>query len=147
MLSIQTKNNLSIFNPSNPRNFNSGMWKILVEWMYDVVNQFQIQDSVLVNAIILLSQLFHNNKLNSSNIQLYATVCMSISSNIIERFAPEIDDWLYVMDGGFDKRQFLDACADVIIHCNGILRQLSACDILKQQTFDGLDLEYARNIH
>lgn len=85
----------------------SKMYKIrsiLIDWLIDVFLMMKLRQKTLQITIALLDQvtpLFDMENINPIY-QTLGIACMSIAANLVELYAPEMNDYIYITDGSTD---------------------------------------------
>ena len=133
----QVTNNLSLLPVSRPTTLGSNYWQTIVNWLCDVSKMFKLRTVTYINAIALFCDTVSNPKLTSrENLQLYGMVCLDVSAQIVEVYAPEISDYIYISDNGYTEDQFIEARNVVTRESNGMLRYITPLDIMYQIFYD-----------
>lgn len=97
-----------------PRNYmeqqselTSDMRAVLVDWLVEVQESFELNHETLYSAVRLVDLYLSHNTVVKENLQLVGTTCMLISSKFEERCPPCVDDFLYICDDAYDRRELI----------------------------------------
>jgi len=104
------------------------MRSVLVDWLVEVQESFELNHETLYSAVRLVDLYLSHTTVNKENLQLVGTTAMLISSKFEERCPPCVDDFLYICDDAYTRRDLI--CMEM--------------SILKAVDFDiGLPLSYS----
>ena len=99
--------------PSNFMDFltqiNVRMRSILVDWLWDVAARFKLLPETMGLTIQLIDRYLHvrGASVPRAKLQLLGVVCMLIASKYEEIYFPELNDFVYITDKAYSKRQIL----------------------------------------
>jgi serine/threonine protein kinase len=89
---------------------------ILFDWLFEVCNQFKLT-KIIFSYVCTLFLVFVTNKqqmITRNELQLYGCVCLHYASLYFEEYISDIDDYVYISNGAFDRDQF-NAATKVVI--------------------------------
>ncbi|XP_008318838.1 G2/mitotic-specific cyclin-B3 [Cynoglossus semilaevis] len=94
------------------------MRAILVDWLVEVQENFELYHETLYLAVKLTDQYLSQTVIQREMLQLLGSTCMLIASKLEERSPPCVDDFLYICDDAYKKEEL------ITMECN-ILQTLS----------------------
>jgi len=71
------------------------------DWLIEVARSFKLFKQTFYLSQAILEKYMAIKSIGKSKIQLYACACMSIASKIVEIYAPESNDFVYISAGEF----------------------------------------------
>jgi len=83
------------------------MRSVLVDWLVEVQESFELNHETLYSAVRLVDLYLSNTTVNKENLQLVGTTAMLISSKFEERCPPCVDDFLYICDDAYTRRDLI----------------------------------------
>lgn len=93
----------------NQKIINKEMRKILVDWMYEVAIEFKLSSNTFRYAVSLLDiAISKNDDIKKKDFQLWGLVCLSISSKLIEVYAPEMKDFEIISDRTYSMSTIIE---------------------------------------
>ena len=116
------------FYMNNQENINEKMRSILVDWLVDVADEYNIKDETLFLAInyidrwvilmfsivffivltlFILFRFLSKVSINRQEFQLLGTAALFIATKYEEIYPPEIGEFVYITDDSFNKLQIL----------------------------------------
>lgn len=116
--------------------------RIVVEWMIQLKDKYKLDMTTLVSAIYLLDSFMDTSiKLKKpliprASIQLYSLAAMSISCAVREIYAPFIDEWIYISDNTYTKKQLTEATLEMFTTLNFLAAPITVADYIKLQLLD-----------
>ncbi|XP_044742083.1 G2/mitotic-specific cyclin-B3 isoform X2 [Chrysoperla carnea] len=128
---------------SKQPHINIHMRSLLVDWMVEVQESFELNHETLYLAVKLVDMYLNKIQVGKDVLQLVGAASLFIASKYDERMPPLIDDFLYICDGAYEKRQMLKMEMNVLKNCNfemGIplsyrfLRRYARCAKVKMPT-------------
>ncbi|CAL1299701.1 unnamed protein product [Larinioides sclopetarius] len=84
------------------------MRAILVDWMVEVQESFELNHETLYLAVKLVDMYLMNNFVAKSKLQLVGATAVFIAAKFDERMPPLIDDFLYICDDSYNRPEFLE---------------------------------------
>ncbi|XP_013779843.1 G2/mitotic-specific cyclin-B3-like [Limulus polyphemus] len=103
------------------------MRAILVDWMVEVQESFELNHETLYLAVKLVDHYLMKNPVPKSTLQLVGSTAIFIACKFDERIPPVIDEFLYICDDAYSRKELLKM----------------EISILKAMNFDlGLSLSY-----
>lgn len=83
------------------------MRAVLVDWLVEVQESFELNHETLYSAVRLVDLYLSRATVNKENLQLVGTTAMLISSKFEERCPPCVDDFLYICDDAYTRRDLI----------------------------------------
>jgi len=83
------------------------MRAVLVDWLVEVQESFELNHETLYSAVRLVDLYLSRTIVNKENLQLVGTTAMLISSKFEERCPPCVDDFLYICDDAYTRRDLI----------------------------------------
>eukprot|EP00562_Extubocellulus_spinifer_P024560 CAMPEP_0178660692 /NCGR_PEP_ID=MMETSP0698-20121128/27282_1 /TAXON_ID=265572 /ORGANISM="Extubocellulus spinifer, Strain CCMP396" /LENGTH=425 /DNA_ID=CAMNT_0020303409 /DNA_START=336 /DNA_END=1613 /DNA_ORIENTATION=- len=87
---------------------NERMRAILVDWIVEVHNRYELVDEALYLTVSLLDHYLEKAVIRSESLQLVGIVCLWVASKYEDIYPPEIDQLVAVCDNLYTKREILD---------------------------------------
>jgi len=94
-----------------------GMRSVLVDWMVEVQESFELNHETLYLSVKLIDQYLMREKISKMQFQLIGATAILIAAKFDERIPPAIEDFLYICDDAYTRR-------DVVLMEMKILRAL-----------------------
>lgn len=88
---------------------------IVVEWMIEVCEQYKVGTDVLINSVYMFDYYVEKYPMTRQKFQLLATVCMSISSQYMEVYPPDYNDFIHICDNAYTEDELLKMRKQVLI--------------------------------
>ncbi|XP_041358815.1 G2/mitotic-specific cyclin-B3-like [Gigantopelta aegis] len=85
----------------------SNMRSILVDWLVEVQENFELNHETLYLAVKLVDTFLSIQQVPKENLQLIGAVSLFISCKFDERCPPLIEDFLYICDDAYNRRAFI----------------------------------------
>uniref|UniRef100_A0A8B9RIR3 G2/mitotic-specific cyclin-B3-like n=1 Tax=Astyanax mexicanus TaxID=7994 RepID=A0A8B9RIR3_ASTMX len=86
---------------------NAEMRGILVDWMVEVQENFELNHETLYLAVKLTDHYLSVTEIVRESLQLIGSTAMLIAAKFEERCPPSIEDFLYVCDDAYKRQEFL----------------------------------------
>ncbi|XP_062868195.1 G2/mitotic-specific cyclin-B3-like [Trichomycterus rosablanca] len=86
---------------------NANMRGILVDWMVEVQENFELNHETLYLAVKLTDHYLSVTETMRESLQLLGSTAMLISAKFEERCPPCVDDFMYICDDAYQRREFL----------------------------------------
>jgi len=87
---------------------NEKMRGILVDWLVEVHRMFKLLPETLFLSIYIIDRFLELERITRDQLQLLGITSMLISSKYEEIYAPECNDFVYISDGAYTKKQILE---------------------------------------
>ncbi|GFS95621.1 hypothetical protein NPIL_126341 [Nephila pilipes] len=84
------------------------MRSILVDWMVEVQESFELNHETLYLAVKLVDIYLMNNFVAKSKLQLIGATAVFVAAKFDERMPPLVDDFLYICDDSYTRAEFLE---------------------------------------
>lgn len=99
------------------------MRAILVDWLVEVAEEYKLTQQTLFLAVNYVDRVLAKLVVLRHHLQLIGIACLLIASKYEEIFPPTVDDFVYIADYTYSRRQLLDMEKLVL---NSLKFQLSA---------------------
>ncbi|KXJ27183.1 G2/mitotic-specific cyclin-B [Exaiptasia diaphana] len=90
---------------NNQHEINAKMRVILIDWLVQVHTRFQLLQETLYMTISIIDRYLACNEVSKQKLQLVGVSAMLLASKYEEMYAPEINDFVYITDHAYTKRQ------------------------------------------
>ena len=84
------------------------MRAILVDWLVEVQENFQLYHETLYLSVKVLDSYLQHQDTPKEDLQLVGATCLLIACNIEERAPPPIDDFVYICDDAYTSNKFIE---------------------------------------
>ncbi|GFW47337.1 hypothetical protein TNCV_335081 [Trichonephila clavipes] len=84
------------------------MRAILVDWMVEVQESFELNHETLYLAVKLVDIYLMHNFVAKSKLQLIGATAVFVAAKFDERMPPLVDDFLYICDDSYTRSEFLE---------------------------------------
>jgi len=84
-----------------------GMRAILVDWLVEVQESFELNHETLYTAVKLTDLYLSRKQIKKEDLQLLGATACLIASKVDERLPPLVDDFLYVCDDAYTREKLL----------------------------------------
>lgn len=91
----------------NQPHINKQMRLLLVDWMVEVQQQLEFNHEVLYLSVKLLDLYLNQKRIEKEKLQLLGGAAMFIACKFEERMPPIIDDFIYVSDNAYDRKELI----------------------------------------
>ncbi|XP_051553974.1 G2/mitotic-specific cyclin-B3-like isoform X1 [Myxocyprinus asiaticus] len=88
-------------------NLNSNMRAILVDWLVEVQENFELNHETLYLAVKITDHYLAVTQAKRESLQLIGSTAMLIASKFEERAPPCVDDFLYICDDAYKRSQLI----------------------------------------
>lgn len=95
-------------------NINKQMRLLLVDWMVEVQQQLEFNHEVLYLSVKLLDLYLNGRRIEKEKLQLLGGAAMFIACKFEERMPPIIDDFIYVSDNAYDRKELIKMEIDIL---------------------------------
>jgi len=89
------------------RSITEGMRAILVDWLVEVQESFELNHETLYTAVKLTDLYLSKKQIKKEDLQLLGATACLIASKVDERLPPLVDDFLYVCDDAYTREKLL----------------------------------------
>ncbi|CAG9862926.1 unnamed protein product [Phyllotreta striolata] len=83
------------------------MRSLLVDWMVEIQESFELNHETLYLGVKIVDMYLGKVVVGKETLQLVGAASMFIASKFDERIPPLIDDFLYICDGAYTKRELI----------------------------------------
>lgn len=90
------------------------MRAILVDWLVEVQESFELNHETLYTAVKILDLYMSKKSVNKEALQLVGATACLIACKIDERIPPMLDDFVYVCDDAYSRRQLMEKEREVL---------------------------------
>eukprot|EP00088_Acartia_fossae_P070272 TRINITY_DN9357_c0_g1_i3.p1 TRINITY_DN9357_c0_g1~~TRINITY_DN9357_c0_g1_i3.p1 ORF type:complete len:440 (+),score=156.42 TRINITY_DN9357_c0_g1_i3:51-1370(+) len=84
-----------------------GMRGILIDWLVEVQESFELNHETLYTAVKLTDLYLSKKQIRKEDLQLLGATACLIASKVDERLPPLVDDFLYVCDDAYTREKLL----------------------------------------
>uniref|UniRef100_A0A672RUM2 G2/mitotic-specific cyclin-B3-like n=1 Tax=Sinocyclocheilus grahami TaxID=75366 RepID=A0A672RUM2_SINGR len=92
---------------ADEQNLNSNMRAILVDWLVEVQENFELNHETLYLAVKMTDHYLAVSQARRESLQLIGSTAMLIASKFEERAPPCVDDFLYICDDAYKRSQLI----------------------------------------
>lgn len=85
-----------------------GMRAILVDWLVEVQESFELNHETLYLSVKIIDLYLMKNKVAKAMLQLLGATAIFISCKFDERSPPLVDDFLYICDDAYSRKDLLE---------------------------------------
>lgn len=86
---------------------NNKMRQILIDWLISVASKFKLKMETLVLTIEIIDDMILRKMFIRQKLQLLGVTAMLIASKLLECFAPEVRDYVYITDKAYTREQIV----------------------------------------
>lgn len=90
------------------------MRSLLIDWMVEIQESFELNHETLYLGVKLVDLYLSKVTVGKETLQLVGAASMFIASKFDERMPPLVDDFLYICDGAYKRRELLKMEMNVI---------------------------------
>lgn len=83
------------------------MRSLLVDWMVEVQESFELNHETLYLGVKLVDMYLSRMTVGKETLQLVGAAAMFVASKFDERIPPLIDDFLYICDGAYSRKELI----------------------------------------
>lgn len=94
------------------------MRSLLVDWMVEIQESFELNHETLYLGVKLVDLYLSKMTVGKETLQLVGAAAMFISSKYDERLPPPVEDFLYICDGAYTKRELLKMEINLLKVCD-----------------------------
>ena len=98
---LEERSELPISGMQHQKEITRAMVTTVYDWLIEVARSFKLFKQTFYLSQAILEKYMAIKSIGKSKIQLYACACMSIASKIVEIYAPESNDFVYISAGEF----------------------------------------------
>lgn len=141
---------LVTFTKSNPGKITQKMRAITVDWIAEVCDMFKLKVDTFFQAInmldICMQKLCIDTFIDRSSLQLYSVACLMVAAKKYELYSPEIEDYVYVVDGAFMSEKLQEAEITVFKTLGSDLEIANIIEYNRHIRYTRIELNRARGI-
>ncbi|XP_023021366.1 cyclin B3 isoform X2 [Leptinotarsa decemlineata] len=93
------------------------MRSLLVDWMVEIQESFELNHETLYLGVKLVDMYLSKMTVGKETLQLVGAAAMFVASKYDERIPPLIDDFLYICDGAYSRRELVRMEVSVLKVC------------------------------
>merc|ERR1719266_769731 len=93
---------------------NENMRGILVDWLVEVQESFELNHETLYTAVKIMDLYMSQKVVRKEDLQLVGATACLIACKIDERIPPMLDDFVYVCDDAYSRKQLMDKEREVL---------------------------------
>ncbi|KAJ0770283.1 putative cyclin domain-containing protein [Helianthus annuus] len=90
------------------RDITQEMRGILIDWLVEVCEEYKLKSETLYLTVTLIDQYLSKMYIEKQRLQLLGITCMLIASKYEEIIAPRVEDFCFITDGTYTRREVLD---------------------------------------
>ena len=105
------------------KDINEKMRAILVDWLVDVTEKFQMAPQSLFMTVDLLDRYLSKKQMERSKLQLLGITCLMIIGKYEEIYPPLLKDYIAVCDNAFENKEILKMEAEVLSTLNFLVER------------------------
>ncbi|XP_050124074.1 cyclin-A1-1-like isoform X1 [Malus sylvestris] len=98
------------------KDINAGMRAVLIDWLVEVAEEFRLVPETLFLTINYVDRYLSGNVMNRKQLQLLGVACMMIAAKYEEIVAPEVEQFCYITDNTYTKKEVLQMESSVLNH-------------------------------
>lgn len=83
------------------------MRSLLVDWMVEIQESFELNHETLYLGVKLVDLYLSKMTVSKETLQLVGAAAMFVASKYDERIPPLIDDFLYICDGAYTRKELI----------------------------------------
>lgn len=92
--------------PKQP-NISKWMRALLVDWMVEIQESFELNHETLYLAVKIVDIFLSRSEVQKDSLQLLGAAALFIASKYDERVPPTVDDFQYICDGAYQRREMI----------------------------------------
>ncbi|GER36269.1 cyclin A-like protein [Striga asiatica] len=96
------------------RDMNANMRGILVDWLVEVSEEYKLQSDTLYSTVSYIDRFLSTNAISRQRLQLLGVSSMLIASKYEEISPRHVDDFCYITDNTYSKKEIVKMEADVL---------------------------------
>ncbi|KAI3687391.1 hypothetical protein L1987_81086 [Smallanthus sonchifolius] len=96
------------------RDITQEMRGILIDWLVEVREEYKQTPETLCLTVTLIDQYLSKMYIEKQRLQLLGITCMLIASKYEETIAPRVEDFCFITDGTYTRREVLDMEREVV---------------------------------
>ncbi|KAM0046370.1 putative cyclin domain-containing protein [Helianthus debilis subsp. tardiflorus] len=96
------------------RDITQEMRGILIDWLVEVCEEYKLKSETLYLTVTLIDQYLSKMYIEKQRLQLLGITCMLIASKYEEIIAPRVEDFCFITDGTYTRREVLDMERQVV---------------------------------
>ncbi|KAL4222814.1 G2/mitotic-specific cyclin-B2 [Mactra antiquata] len=89
------------------QDINGKMRAILLDWLCKVHSRFHLLQETLYLTIAIIDRFLQDNPVIRKNLQLVSVTAMLIASKYEEMYAPVVDDFVFITDNAYTRKEIL----------------------------------------
>lgn len=94
------------------------MRSLLVDWMVEIQESFELNHETLYLGVKLVDMYLSKVTVGKDTLQLVGAAAMFIASKYDERIPPLIEDFLYICDGAYSRRELIKMEMNLLKVCD-----------------------------
>ncbi|KAI4337847.1 hypothetical protein L6164_016216 [Bauhinia variegata] len=106
-VSEESKRPLTDFMEKIQKDINASMRAILVDWLVEVTEEYRLLPETLFLTVNVIDRYLSGNAIKSHRLQLLGVASMMIAAKYEEIYAPKVEDFCYVTDNTYSKKEVL----------------------------------------
>lgn len=94
------------------------MRSLLVDWMVEIQESFELNHETLYLGVKLVDHYLSKVTVGKETLQLVGAAAMFVASKYDERIPPLVEDFLYICDGAYTRRELIRMEMNLLKVCN-----------------------------
>lgn len=94
------------------------MRSLLVDWMVEIQESFELNHETLYLGVKLVDTYLSRMTVGKETLQLVGAAAMFVSCKYDERIPPSVDDFLYICDGAYSRRELIKMEMNLLKVCD-----------------------------
>ncbi|KAF6135242.1 hypothetical protein GIB67_035313 [Kingdonia uniflora] len=96
------------------KDINPSMRAILVDWLVEVAEEYRLVPDTLYLTVNYIDRYLSGNLMNRQRLQLLGIACMMVAAKYEEICAPQVEEFCYITDNTYVKKEVLDMESSVL---------------------------------
>ncbi|PWA78182.1 Cyclin A/B/D/E [Artemisia annua] len=96
------------------RDITQEMRGILIDWLVEVREEYRLESETLYLTVSLIDRYLSKMYIEKQKLQLLGITCMLIASKYEDICAPRVEDFCFITDGTYTKKEVLDMEREVL---------------------------------
>ena len=102
----------------NQNQINNSMRRILIDWLIEVQNKFQLRDETLFTTVLIIDRFCTIRKISREKYQLLGITSMMIACKFEDIYFPGINAFTYITDNACSKEEMIKLEKDILMALN-----------------------------
>ena len=84
------------------------MRAVLIDWLSEVAEEYRLQQETLYLCVSFVDRFLSKMAVNRGKLQLLGTSCMYLAAKMEEIYPPNINEFVYITDNSYTKKQVIE---------------------------------------